>query len=60
MKLNQPKSFEGTVNIDGVQYKPDAKGVVDIPDDKVHDGLYGWGFTAVTTESTQKPVKVSE
>jgi len=47
MKLTIPKDFTGSISdVDGKVYKPDADGTVTIPDEKVTDNLWGYGFVA--------------
>ena len=55
MKLNVPQDYTGAIrDAEGVQYAP-VDGVVEIPDEKVHDGFWGFGFTVY-----QEPVKVAK
>jgi hypothetical protein len=47
MKLNVPKEFIGEVrDADGKQYMP-VDGVVDVPDNKVTDSMWAYGFSRV-------------
>jgi len=63
MKLKQPDTYKDILTIDGVEY-PSVNGFVEVPDSKVHDGLYGFGFHRVEdvvvadVELTEKVVKV--
>lgn len=61
MKLRVPDTFVGEVrDVDLLVYNI-VDGVVDIPDDKVHDGLWGMGFTQDTSAKayTSRPVSVA-
>jgi hypothetical protein len=50
-----PATFTGKItDSDGAEYQKDASGNVTIPDDKVHDGLYGWGFSRVVPTISSK------
>ena len=54
MKLNVPKEFIGEVrDMDGKLYSP-VKGCVEIPDDKVSDNLWSYGFTRCAIEVVSK------
>ena len=47
MKLKQPDTYKEILVIDGIAYPKDEKGEVDVPDNNVHAGLYGFGFHRV-------------
>lgn len=55
MQLKAPAGFTGRItDVDMKEYQPDANGVVTIPDDKMHNGLFGWGFTQVQPTAAVK------
>lgn len=59
MKLSVPKEFTGTIqDAEGAAY-PVVDGVVDIPDSKVTDSHFGYGFARIIDEPA-KPSKYKE
>ncbi len=55
MKLTVPKNFTGSISdMDGKIYQADVDGTVTIPDDKVTDNLWGYGFV-VAPQAKQSP-----
>lgn len=58
MKLTVPQGFASDIrDSDGKAYSP-VNGVVDIPEDKVTDNLWGYGFARVVETPTAKNSKV--
>lgn len=50
-----PAAFTGKItDADGTEYQKDASGNVTIPDGKVHDGVYGWGFSQIVPTFSSK------
>ena len=55
MKFKVPDTFTGSIiDSDGEFYIKGVDGTVDIPDDKVHDGFYGYGFERVEVVAQEK------
>lgn len=60
MKLVIPKGFVGSItDADGKAYAPAKDGTVTIPDDKVTDNLWGYGFIVSPVELSAKPAASS-
>lgn len=57
MRLVQPKEYKETLTIDGVAYAAFG-GIVTIPDEKVHDGLFALGFYNAPEKANIKKDKV--
>jgi hypothetical protein len=63
MKFKCPDHITGNPMIDGKVYTADRNRVIEIPDDKVHDGIFGRGFARVpddapvAKQAADKPVK---
>lgn len=55
MLLKVPANFSAQiVDVDGKTYAPDSNGNVNIPDGKVSDNLWGYGFTITTQQPAAK------
>jgi hypothetical protein len=53
MKLTVPKNFTGNImDSDGKTYQAGKDGTVTIPDAKIPDNLWGYGFVVVEQTST--------
>ena len=60
MKLRVPETYTGTItDADGEAHEAIC-GFVTIPDDKMHDGLYGFGFVRVEEEIPVLNVEADE
>lgn len=59
MKLIQPETFTGVLEIKGVSFPPFG-GIVDIPDDLVTDNLWGFGFVRLEEKPALKSKAIKD
>ena len=58
MKLKIPATFTGDIrDADGVLYAQ-INGIVDIPDNKVNDSMWSYGFERINSGKVAAPSKV--